>query len=136
VLRSELLTHPNLTLLDWYTPWKAEPSYTGNDHLHLTPDGADAYAALIADGVTRVTAAEKQTPAPNPKSAKLTTKGQIPVATIPRKRSSTSTTNVSRGEGPSTTVDLSPSTTSGSVSSPSTIFAPSTTAPSPTTTAH
>ncbi len=137
VLRGELLTHPNLTLLDWDTLWKAEPNYTGNDHLHLTPDGADAYAALIAGGVTRVTAAAKETPAPYPKSAKLTTKGQIPVATIPRRRSSTSATSTTasaRADTPSTTGPVTPSTTSGA--SPSTIFAPSTTAPSPPTTLH
>lgn len=138
VLRRELLTHPNLTLLDWDTLWKAEPGYTGNDHLHLTPDGADAYAALIAEGVTRVAAAAKETPAPYPKSAKLTTKGQIPIATIPRKRSSTSATSTTasdRTETPSTTDHVSPSTTGGAPPS-SSILSPSTTAPSPPTTLH
>ena len=134
VLRSELLTHPNLTLLDWQTLWKTEPGYTGNDHLHLTPTGADAYAALVANGVTRVTAAAKETPAPSPKSAKISTKGQIPVSTSVRRKSyGSTTTSTYKAVTPTSVVELSvPSTTAGgSVSAPPTAVTP-TTVPTPT----
>ena len=50
-LRAALVRHPNMVLLDWNALTKANPSYTGSDHLHLSLAGARAYAAMIADGL-------------------------------------------------------------------------------------
>ncbi len=77
-LRAAAETHKNLTLVDWNSWWSENRSFTSGDRLHLTPDGADAYAALVAAAVTRVTQAAGEIPAPGAKEPKLNTSGRIP----------------------------------------------------------
>lgn len=77
-LREATRMHPNLTIVDWNSWWEDNPSFTSGDRLHLTPEGAEAYAALVASAVTQVTQAAGEIPAPGAKSPKLNTSGKIP----------------------------------------------------------
>ncbi|HKY17067.1 MAG TPA: hypothetical protein VJM33_19220 [Microthrixaceae bacterium] len=67
VLRAAQAHHPNLVLVDWNSWWDSEPDFTGADQLHLTPEGAEAMAALIGDAVDEVVSAANLRPAPDPK---------------------------------------------------------------------
>jgi hypothetical protein len=78
VLREAAKTHPNLTIVDWNSWWEQDDSLTSGDRVHLTPDGAQAYAALVAASVLQVTEAAGEIPAPGAKPPKLNTSGQIP----------------------------------------------------------
>jgi hypothetical protein len=42
--------HPNAALVDWYAASLDHPEYLWEDGTHLTPEGARAYAGLIAEG--------------------------------------------------------------------------------------
>jgi hypothetical protein len=78
VLDQAAVTHPNLTIVDWNSWWSANRSFTGADHLHLTDDGARAYASLVGAAVTRVTDAAGEVPAPGVSKPSLNTSGTIP----------------------------------------------------------
>jgi lysophospholipase L1-like esterase len=41
-------SHPNVRLVDWYSASDGHPEYFVHDGVHLTVDGAHAYANLIA----------------------------------------------------------------------------------------
>jgi lysophospholipase L1-like esterase len=41
-------SHPNVRLVDWYAASNGHPEYFVHDGVHLTVDGAHAYANLIA----------------------------------------------------------------------------------------
>ena len=70
-----VLTDPSrrdeFILADWNAWWANEPSFTIADDLHLTDDGADAMATLIARAVEVVTTAANQTPADDPDAPRL-----------------------------------------------------------------
>jgi hypothetical protein len=95
VLRAALPRHRNLVLLDWNTVWEEHPAYTGSDGLHLTPEGAAAYAEFVAKGVRRVTRLADISPAPGVEKPQIFTKGSVPASTgsRPTKRSSGSTSS-------------------------------------------
>src|SRR5690606_35661713 len=79
VLRAAVRRHRNLILLDWNTVWEAHrDDYTGADDLHLTPEGSEAYADLVADAVERVARLANLQPAPDPKDPVITTRGSVP----------------------------------------------------------
>ena len=42
--------HPNAVVVDWYAASLEHPEYLWEDGTHLTPEGARAYAGLIAEG--------------------------------------------------------------------------------------
>jgi len=46
---------PQATLVDWYSASRGKDSYFYNDGVHLSPQGAECYAALISDAI-KVTA--------------------------------------------------------------------------------
>jgi hypothetical protein len=78
VLRNAAAVHPNLTIVDWNAWWEEDDSLTSGDRLHLTPDGAQAYAALVAAAILQVTEAAGEIPAPGAKAPRLNTSGRIP----------------------------------------------------------
>lgn len=78
VLQQAAATHPNLTVVDWNSWWAANRAFTGADHLHLTDEGAHAYAALVAAAVQKVTAAAGEIPAAGVTKPSLNTSGTIP----------------------------------------------------------
>ena len=63
-------------IVDWNSWWEQDDSLTSGDRLHLTPDGAQAYAALVAASVLQVTEAAGEIPAPGAKPPKLNTSGR------------------------------------------------------------
>lgn len=114
VLRAALDDHPNLVLLDWDTVWQKRPRYTSADDIHLTREGADAYASLIAAGIDRITATARETPAPNPAKPQINSRGQIPGnGSSPRRVTGPSTTTSSLAHLGSTTTSSGSTTTSG-----------------------
>jgi hypothetical protein len=50
VLADGVGRYPNAVLIDWYTASFNHPEYFWEDGTHLTPEGAWAYAGLIAEG--------------------------------------------------------------------------------------
>ncbi len=148
VLRAALRRHRNLVLLDWNTIWKEHrKSYTGADDLHLTPKGAEAYTAMIAEAVARVAELANIEPAPGPQKPIITTKGSVPTSsgssgsnrgtgrrttsTVPAgDHSGTSVPEVDDGSGEGTSSDGSGSGSGGSGTPDA---HPSPTAPAPTT---
>lgn len=44
-------THPNITLVDWYTASAGKSNYFYPDGVHLNPEGSKAYALLVAQAV-------------------------------------------------------------------------------------
>jgi hypothetical protein len=77
-LRAAVASHPQLVLVDWNAWYRAQRGFTGRDHLHLTPEGAAAYASLIAAAVTKVTQSADEVPAAGATSPRTYTKGVIP----------------------------------------------------------
>jgi hypothetical protein len=99
VVQQAAKSHPNVTIVDWNSWWEKDGSLTGGDHLHLTPEGAEAYAKLIASAVLRETEAAGEIPAPGAKPPKLNTSGKIPGSTSSSSGSKGSST---RRRSPST----------------------------------
>jgi hypothetical protein len=48
VLSSYVSQYPNAVLIDWHNLGGSHPEYFYQDGIHLRPDGARAYAGLIA----------------------------------------------------------------------------------------
>ena len=48
VLAANVAKYPNAVLIDWHNVGGAHPEYFYEDGIHLRPDGARAYAELIA----------------------------------------------------------------------------------------
>jgi hydrogenase maturation factor len=63
VLASGVQRHPNTVLVDWRTASVNHPEFLGEDGLHLTLEGVQAYAHLIA---THLQDAEASTTPPGP----------------------------------------------------------------------
>jgi hypothetical protein len=101
VLRDAAATHPNLTIVDWNSWWERDDSLTGGDRLHLTPDGAQAYASLVAASVLQVTEAAGEIPAPGAKAPKLNTSGRIPSSSSSGSSSGSSSSRRSSSSGSS-----------------------------------
>jgi hypothetical protein len=80
VLKAAVRRHSNLVLLDWDTVWQNSDGYTGADDLHLTPEGAEAYAEFVAKAVRRVARLADISPAPDPQKPEIITKGSVPTA--------------------------------------------------------
>lgn len=138
-LRAATSSHANLTVVDWNSWWKDNRSFTGADHLHLSPEGAEAYAALIASAVTQVTNAAGEIPAPGANKPQLNTSGRIPSSSGSR---STRGSGQSRSRRRSTTSapavtvpekDPTPTGPGSTTPRPPTSVAPATTRPTPTT---
>jgi peptidoglycan/LPS O-acetylase OafA/YrhL len=53
VLRDGVARWPNAVLLDWNAAGNANPGWFWDDGFHLQPNGAAAYAGLIADAINR-----------------------------------------------------------------------------------
>lgn len=51
VLTTGVKLYPNVVLVDWYAASAAHPEYFYKDGIHLRPEGAQAYASLIAAGI-------------------------------------------------------------------------------------
>jgi hypothetical protein len=51
VLAAEVARYPNTVLLDWHTQGNAHPEWFYDDGIHLKPDGAAAYADLVAQAI-------------------------------------------------------------------------------------
>jgi hypothetical protein len=99
VVAKAAASHPNVTIVDWNSWWEQDPSLTGGDHLHLTPDGAQAYARLIASAILTVTQNAGEIPAPGAKPPKLNTSGKIPDSSSSGSRSSGSKSTRSGSKG-------------------------------------
>ena len=111
VLRDAVDDHPNLVLLDWDTVWQKKPRYTSADDIHLTREGADAYASLIAAGLDRITTTAGETPAPHPAKPQINSRGQIPSSgPTPRKVTGYSPTTSVVDDGGSTTTSATSTT--------------------------
>ena len=48
MLAANIGRFPNAVLIDWHASSDGHPEYFWDDHVHLRPDGAGEYAALIA----------------------------------------------------------------------------------------
>ncbi len=93
-LRAAVQRHPKLVLVDWDSWYQAERGFTGRDHLHLTPKGAEAYSSLVAAAVSKVTHAANEQPAAGATAPRTYTKGVIPgsgSATSGRRRGTSTT---------------------------------------------
>jgi hypothetical protein len=55
IIRSLPLTHPNVTILDWYAESKAHPEWFSSDKVHPNSVGQDNYVALILQALGRQT---------------------------------------------------------------------------------
>ncbi len=113
VLRAASEEHSNLVLLDWNTLWQNSDGWTGYDDLHLTPEGSEVYARVVARGVRRVTRIANIVPAPNPAEPEIVTKGSVPSSgsgsgSSSRRRNTATTTPRRRSTG-TTTPTTSPS---------------------------
>jgi hypothetical protein len=104
VLTQAATTHPNLTVVDWNSLWAANRSYTGSDHLHLTDDGAKAYAALVTAAVGQVTQAAGEVPTAGVSKPSLNTSGTIPGSGRTRTTTRYSTRPRSTYRAPGTTI--------------------------------
>lgn len=147
VLRDAATRHPELVIVDWNSWWAQRRSFTSGDRLHLTEEGARAYATLVALAVRQVTEAAGEYPKPGVSKPVVQTRGTIPDAparrTSPtRYRSSTRATSAPAAPstfGPATSVPgRSPTSApasgpSTSAHSPTTHSATPTSAPAPTT---
>ena len=138
VLTDAARRHPNLTIVDWNTWWSEHREFTGGDHLHLTPDGAKAYASLVALAIKQVTDEAGEVPATGAASPSLNTSGTIPGASgtsgsgsSRRKSSGSATRSTNR---PTTSAPQSPTTAAtGKASVPIEAPTPTTGATKPTT---
>jgi hypothetical protein len=140
VLRDAATRHPNLVIVDWNSWWAQRRSFTTGDRLHLTEEGARAYATLVALAVRQVTEAAGEYPKPGVSKPVVQTRGTIPDAPARRTsptRSRAGTRPSSAPGTPSTVVSpttgpaRSPSTSAGAVS-PTTAQPPTpTSAPGP-----
>ena len=45
--------HPNAVLVDWHAASEGRGDYLYDDQIHLKPEGAAAYASLIAEAIAR-----------------------------------------------------------------------------------
>ena len=100
-LRAAAQRYPKLVLVDWDSWYEAHRGFTGRDHLHLTPEGAEAYSSLIAASVAKVTQAANEQPAPGASRPQMYTKGVIPGSgpgSATSGSSTTKTTTRSRGD--------------------------------------
>ena len=52
VIAAGVARYPNATLVDWHTAGANHPEYFWDDGIHLRPDGAQAYANMIATALT------------------------------------------------------------------------------------
>ena len=52
VIAAGVPRYPNATLVDWHTAGTNHPEYFWDDGIHLRPDGAQAYANMIATALT------------------------------------------------------------------------------------
>lgn len=43
----------NVTIVDWYTASEGKDDYFSNDGVHLKKDGAQFYAAMLIDAITK-----------------------------------------------------------------------------------
>lgn len=140
-LRDAAASRSNLTIVDWNSWWEDNPSFTSGDRLHLTPEGAEAYAALVASAVTQVTQAAGEIPAPGAKSPKLNTSGRIPSSSGSKGTSNRSTRSSGSTRRRTTTTVEPDDDDAGSATSvppatsapPRPTSAPTTAAPPPTT---
>ncbi|MDK8181827.1 acyltransferase family protein [Paenibacillus sp. UMB4589-SE434] len=57
-LANSAATHPNITLVDWYSASANKDAYFEPDATHLRPKGAKAYASLLAQAVKSVSKPE------------------------------------------------------------------------------
>ncbi len=101
-LESARERYPNLVVVDWNTWYEAEPDFTGADDLHLTPDGAQAMASLLAYAVHDVTEAANEVPKAGVKDPVMTTKGTMPAGSGPKSKSSGSSSSGSSSSKKST----------------------------------
>ncbi|MFN8483700.1 MAG: acyltransferase family protein [Anaerolineae bacterium] len=53
MLAESVAAYPNAVLVDWNSVGAAHPEYFWNDGIHLRPEGARAYATLIAQAIMR-----------------------------------------------------------------------------------
>ncbi|MFN8498255.1 MAG: acyltransferase family protein [Anaerolineae bacterium] len=53
MLAESAAAYPNVVLVDWNSVGAAHPEYFWNDGIHLRPEGAHAYATLIAQAIMR-----------------------------------------------------------------------------------
>ncbi|MFN8474734.1 MAG: acyltransferase family protein [Anaerolineae bacterium] len=53
MLAESVSAYPNAVLVDWNSIGNAHPEYFWNDGIHLRPEGAHAYATLIAQAIMR-----------------------------------------------------------------------------------
>jgi hypothetical protein len=67
VLANEARRYPNTVFVDWQAASAGHPEFFGEDGTHLTPQGAQAYAELIAAHLGDDAAAEGSVKTPGPK---------------------------------------------------------------------
>jgi hypothetical protein len=126
--------YPNVTVVDWHGASGGRPEYFYNDRTHLRPDGANAYAHLIA-GAIRPPAppptptSEPATPTPEP------TPTPSPAATAPATPEATPTATASPSTTPAHSPTASPTVTMTPPPSTATPPPVTTTPPPATTTA-
>lgn len=147
VLRDAATRHPELVVVDWNSWWAQRRSFTSGDRLHLTEEGARAYATLVALAVRQVTEAAGEYPKPGASKPVVQTRGTIPDA--PARRTSPTRSPAGTRVSPALTAPSSvvppttgsarpPSTSAGAVSPttaqlPTPTSAPGPTSPPPTT---
>lgn len=137
VLRDAATRHPELVVVDWNSWWAQRRSFTSGDRLHLTEEGARAYATLVALAVRQITEAAGEYPRPGVSNPVVETRGTIPDTptrrtTPTRPRSGTRSAPTS-SVAPSSTGPARSPTSAPASGAPTTAHSPTpTSAPAPT----